>query len=43
MAFNAVQNLHAANALEVARLCVGLTDEAEHIYGELTLCARLSV
>ena len=42
MAFDAVLN-HQANALEVARLCVGLTDEAEHVYGEITLCACLSV
>jgi hypothetical protein len=40
MAFNAVLNHHSANALDVARLCVGLSDETERAYGELKLCAR---
>ena len=37
MASNAVLNRHAADALDVARLCAGLTDETDHVYGELTL------
>jgi hypothetical protein len=43
MASNIALNRHGIDALDVARPCAELTDEAEHVYGELTLCACLSV
>ncbi len=40
MASNAVLNRHAADALDVARLCAGLTGETEHVYGDTRYAAK---
>jgi hypothetical protein len=40
MASNAVLNRHAADALDVARLCAGLTEETEHVYGDTPYAAK---
>lgn len=40
MASNAVLDRHAADALEVARLCAGLTEETEHVYGDTRYAAK---
>ena len=40
MASNAVLNRHAADALDVVRLCAGLTEETEHVYGDTRYAAR---
>lgn len=40
MASNAVLDRHAADALDVARLCAGLTEETEHVYGDTRYAAR---
>jgi len=40
MASNAVLERHAADALDVARLCAGLTEETEHVYGDARYAAR---
>ena len=40
MASNAVLDRHAADALDVARLCAGLTEETEHVYGDTRYAAK---
>jgi hypothetical protein len=40
MGSNAVLNRHAADALDVARLCAGLTGETEHVYGDTRYAAK---
>jgi hypothetical protein len=40
MASNAVLDRHAADALDVARLCAGLTEETEHVYGETSYATK---
>ena len=40
MASNAVLDRHVADDLEVARLCAGLTEETEHVYGEISYAAK---
>ena len=40
MASNAVLDRHAADALDVARLCARLTDETEHVYGDTRYAAK---
>ena len=40
MASNAVLDRHAADALDVARLCAGLTEETEHVYGDTSYAAK---
>ena len=40
MASNAVLNRHAADALDIARLCAGLTEETEHVYGDTRYAAK---
>lgn len=40
MASNAVLNRHAADALDVARLCAGLTGETEHVYDDTRYAAK---
>ena len=40
MASNAVLDRHAAEALDVARLCAELTDETEHVYGDTRYAAK---
>jgi hypothetical protein len=40
MASNAVLDRHASDALDVARLCAGLTDETEHVYGATRYAAK---
>ncbi len=40
MASNAVLNRHAADALDVARLCAGLTEQTEHVYGDTRYAAK---
>jgi len=40
MASNAVLDRHAADALDVARLCAGLSEETEHVYGDTRYAAK---
>jgi hypothetical protein len=40
MASNAVLDRHADEAMEVARLCSGLTDATEHVYSETRYAAK---
>jgi len=40
MASNAVLDRHAAEALDVARLCAGLSGETEHVYGDTSYAAK---
>jgi len=40
MASNAVLDRHAEEAMKVARLCSGLTEQTEHVYGETLYAAK---
>lgn len=40
MASNAVLNRHAEEAMQVARMCSGLTEQTEHVYGETSYAAK---
>ena len=40
MASNAVLDRHAEEAMEVARMCSGLTEQTEHVYGETHYAAK---
>ena len=40
MASNAVLDRHCEEAMEVARLCSGLSDETEHVYGQTCYAAK---
>src|ERR1019366_6716706 len=40
MASNAVLDRHAEEAMEVARMCSGLTEQTEHVYGETYYAAK---
>ena len=40
MASNAVLDRHVEEAMEVARLCSGLTGQTEHVYGETCYAAK---
>lgn len=40
MGSNAVLDRHAEEAMEVARMCAGLTDQTEHVYAETRYAAK---
>jgi hypothetical protein len=40
MASNAVLDRHVSGALDVVRLCAGLTDKTEHVYGDTHYAAK---
>jgi len=40
MASNAVLDRHAEEAMKVARMCSGLTEQTEHVYGETLYAAK---